>query len=178
LYRQVPPQTQVLCLDELGPLGAKVYPGRQWCPAGERPGYMPNYGKRGSLWVFGAFEPATGLVLTLSKPKRTRFELIEFLEQVAQTWTQGELIVIMDNLSVHKTLEVRLWLLTQPRIRFLFQPRYAPWLNLIEPWWKTLKNLALKGRNFEALEQLVLALSQATAYWNTHRHPYHWRHAP
>ena len=92
----------MLCLDELGPLGAKVYPGRQWCPAGERPGYMPNYGKRGSLWVFGAFEPATGLVLTLSKPKRTRFELIEFLEQVAQTWTQGEFVQWLQSFGTKK----------------------------------------------------------------------------
>jgi transposase len=108
--------------------------------------------------------------LLLCRPKRTRFEFIELLEQIVQTWTQGELILIMDNLSVHKTLEVRLWLLTHSRVRFLFQPRYAPWLNLIEPWWKTLKNLALKGRNFDTLDQ-------AAAYWNSHRHPYRWRPA-
>lgn len=167
----------MLCLDELGPLGVKVYPGRQWSWAGQRPGYAPNYGKRGALWVFGAFEPATGLALTLSKPKRTRTEFIEFLDELVQTWNTGTLILIMDNLSVHKTLDVRLWAVTHPRVRFLFQPRYAPWLNLIEPWWKTLKNLALKGRNFDSLPQLELALAQATAYWNAHRHPYTWRRA-
>lgn len=177
MYRQVPAHTHVLCLDELGPLGAKVYPGQQWCEVGKRPGYTPNYGKRGALWVFGAFEPATGLALTQCNTKRTRVEFIQFLDELVKTWTEGELILIMDNLSVHKTLEVRLWALTHPRVRFLFQPRYAPWLNLIEPWWKTLKNLALKGRNFEAIDQLVLAIQRATDYWNSHRHPYRWRRA-
>jgi transposase len=175
LYQQPPPQTRVICVDELGPLGAKVYPGRRWCPVGHPPGYTPNYGKRGSVWVFGGFEPATGSALTVTRDKRTRLEFIEFLDHVVAQWSQGALILIMDNLSVHKTLEVRLWALAHPHVRFLFQPRYAPWLNLIEPWWKTLKNLALKGRNFEALEQVPQAIERATAYWNDHRHPYHWR---
>jgi transposase len=76
-------------------------------------------------------------------------EFIAFLDQVVSRWNEGHLILIMDNLAVHKTLEVRLWALAQPR--------YDPWLNSIEPWWKTLKNLALKGRNFEPLRQLYTA---------------------
>jgi transposase len=83
----------------------------------------------------------------------------------------------MDNLSVHKTMEVRLWTLAHQRVQFLFQPRYAPWLNLIEPWWKTLKQLALKGRNFEARPDVIQAIAQATGYWNDHCHPYVWRKA-
>jgi transposase len=177
LYRHPPDETRVICVDELGPLGAKVYPGRQWCPAGQPPGYAPNYGKRGAWWVFGAFEPASGLALTDCQSKRRRGEFIAFLDRVVATWTDGELILIMDNLAVHKTLEVRLWALAQPRVRFLFQPRYAPWLNLIEPWWKTLKNLALKGRNFDSLDAVKSAIEQATNYWNAHRHPYRWRRA-
>ena len=177
MYRQVPAQTHVLCVDELGPLGVKVYPGRQWSPSGQSPHFTPNYGKKGLAWVFGAFEPATGEALTLCQPRRTRLEFITFLEQVVSRWSQGQLILIMDNLSVHKTLEVRLWALAQPRVRCLFQPRYAPWLNLIEPWWKTLKNLALKGRNFETLLQLYTAIDQATLYSNAHAHPYLWRTA-
>ena len=30
-------------------------------------------------------------------------------------------------------------------MQFLFIPKYACWLNLIEPWWKQLRSLALKG---------------------------------
>lgn len=164
-------------MDELGPLGVKVYPAHQWSRLGRRPGYQPNYGKRGLIWVFGAFEPQTGVALTVSSAKRTRHEFIDFLDQIVGAWPEGQIILIMDNLSVHKTLEVRLWTLTQPRVQFLFQPRYAPWLNLIEPWWKTLKQLALKGRDFQALVDLRLAIEQAAAYWNAHRHPYRWRKA-
>ena len=177
MYKQPPLATRVLCIDELGPLGAKVYPGCQWCEAGQRPTYTPNYGKKGSVWVFGAFEPASGRAFTLCDTKRSRFEFIRFLDEVVQNWMDDDLILIMDNLSVHKTLEVRLWALAHARVSFLFQPKYAPWLNLIEPWWKTLKNLALKGRNFESIDAVMVAIQQATAYWNYHRHPYTWRKA-
>jgi hypothetical protein len=57
----------------------------------------------------------------------------------------------------------------------LFQPTYAPWLNLIEPWWKTLRSLALKGRRFEDADDLRSSICQGTDYWNDHRHPYVWR---
>jgi transposase len=87
------------------------------------------------------------------------------------------LILILDNLSVHKTHDVLLWALAHPRISFLFQPTYSPWLNLIEPWWKTLRSLALRGNSFEQLADLTLALYQATDYWNLHRKPYLWRKA-
>src|SRR5262249_15211531 len=57
---------------------------------------------------------------------------------------------------------------------FVFQPTYAAYLNLIEPWWKVLRSLALKGRRFETWEEVAAAVQAATAYWNTHRHPFVW----
>jgi hypothetical protein len=38
---------------------------------------------------------------------------------------------------------------------------YAAYLNLIEPWWKTLRSLALKGRRFETWEQICDAIARA-----------------
>lgn len=58
----------------------------------------------------------------------------------------------------------------------MFQPTYAAYLNLIKPWWKTLRVLALKGRRFEEWADIVTAISRATTYWNAHRHPYVWGH--
>ncbi len=52
----------------------------------------------------------------------------------------------------------------------VFQPKYAAYLNLIEPWWKTLRALALAGRRFETWDEVAEAVDQATDYWNAHRH--------
>lgn len=97
------------------------------------------------------------------------------LEQLLKTWPEGELILILDNLSIHRSLEIQRWVLANERVRFLFQPTYAPWLNLIVPWWKTLRSLTLKGFRFEGAEDLALAIAGASNYWNEHCHPYQWR---
>ena len=58
----------------------------------------------------------------------------------------------------------------------VFQPKYAAYLNLIEPWWKVLRSLALKGRRFDAWSEIEQAVQRATDYWNTHKHPFVWGH--
>ena len=55
-----------------------------------------------------------------------------------------------------------------------FQPKYAAYLNLIEPWWKILRVLALKGRRFDAWAEIEEAVRRATEYWNAHKHPFVW----
>ena len=54
----------------------------------------------------------------------------------------------------------------------VFRPKYAAHLDLIEPWWKVLRSLALAGRRFETWDEVCEAVGQATAYWNAHRHPF------
>jgi hypothetical protein len=57
-------------------------------------------------------------------------------------------------------------------------PKYAGWLNLIEPWRKQLRSLALKGHRFETTDELICALADALVYWNDHQHPYRWKKRP
>ena len=42
----------------------------------------------------------------------------------------------------------------------MFQPKYAAYLNLIEPWWKMLRSLALKGRRFETWAEVCQAVAR------------------
>ncbi len=176
MYKQPPPKTQVVCVDEMGPLGVRTYPGAHWSPQPHRPKIAPDYGGHDAkLWVFGALEPVTGMVITQTALQRTRHDFIAFLDLLVAAWSEGAVILILDNLSVHRTLDVQLWALAHPRVCFLFQPTYAAWLNLIEPWWKTLRTLALKGRAFTSTNDLAQAIALGTHYWNQRRHPYTWR---
>ena len=61
---------------------------------------------------------------------------------------------MLDNLVTHRRTDVLLFALWHPRWEFVFQPVYAAYLNLIEPWWKVLKSLALKGRRFTTWEEV------------------------
>ncbi len=137
-----------------------------------------DYGRRGKGYVFGAFEPATGEALTRTYTRRTTVNWVAFLEQV-EAWVPTEVervYAILDNLSMHRATDVLLFSLQHPRWEFVFQPKYAAYLNLIEPWWKVLRSLALKGRRFETWEEIERAIEAATAYWNQHRHPFRWGH--
>ena len=81
---------------------------------------------------------------------------------------------VVDNLNIHAGMDVLLFALAHPRWEFVFQPKYAAYLNLIEPWWKVLRSLALKGRRFDAWAEIEQAVQRATEYWNQHKHPFIW----
>lgn len=181
----------MLCVDELGPESAKSFRGKRLlrppaAPAAPAPRATQeiDYGRRGSGYVFGAFRPATGAALTVPYERRTTANFVDFLTAVAG-WlgpTAAPVYLILDNLSIHHAPDVLLFAARHPTWEFVYQPKYAAYLNLIEPWWKILRALALKGRRFETWAEICRAVREATAYWNNHRHPFVWgrrrRHRP
>ena len=178
LYTQPPEASWVVCLDEMGPESARSYPGSQVVRLDERARQEIDYGRRGKGYVFGAFRPLTGEAFTQSYPRRTTANWVDFLTRV-EDWIPADIehvYAIIDNLSAHRATDVLLFSLAHPRWEFVFQPTYAAYLNLIEPWWKVLRSLALKGRRFDTWEQVCQAVTTATAYWNQHRHPFVWGH--
>ncbi len=180
-------------MDQMGPESAKSFAGQAMVKA--RPSAEPreaagrarveiDYGRRGKGYIFGAFRPASGEAFTRDYRRRTIVNWVDFLERTNE-WIPPEVervYAILDNLSVHRAADVLLFSLANPRWEFVFQPIYAAYLNLIEPWWKVLRSLALKGRRFETWDEIAQAVQAATAYWNKHRHPFVWgrrrRHQP
>ena len=184
----------MICIDELGPIAVKTYAGEEYVPARRRATFEPDYGRRGIVWAHGAFEPATGQATLVLSGRRDSASHIQLLEQVVTEFpsesasssgsssgsssASSRWLLIEDNLSTHHSRDVKTALLAWSEIQVQFIPRYAAWLNLIEPWWKILKALALKGRRFETVTELETALRDALSYWNAHRHPFHWRKLP
>jgi hypothetical protein len=188
LYTAPPEGSVVVCLDEMGPESAKSFPGQRLVRAeprqtpdgqtrpAERARQEVDYGRRGKGYVFGAFRPATGEALTHPYPSRSAANWADFLERV-DAWIDadvGRVYAVLDNLQAHRATDALLFALWHPRWEFVFQPKYAAYLNLIEPWWKVLRSLGLKGRRFETWEEVCRAVEEATAYWNKHRHPFVW----
>jgi len=165
----------------MGPQASKSYPGRRLVkPAGpkaERATQEIDDGRRdvaGS--VFGAFRPATGDAFTAPYKGRTTANWVDFLCQ-GEGWVDPaatRVYAVVDNLNTLSALDVLLFSLAHPRWEFVFQPTYAAYLNLIEPWWKVLRSLALKGRRFNAWAEIEKAVARATEYCNAHKHPFIW----
>ena len=162
----------------MGPIAIKTCPGEEWQQGRNRATFEPDYGRRGKLWIHGAFEPATGQAAIVLSPSRDSASYIQLLEKMVTEFPADRWLIIEDNLSIHTSRQTRLALTAWPEIRIQFIPKYACWLNLIEPWWKQLRSLALKGRRFETLDELTEALNGALDYWYEHRHPYCWKKKP
>jgi transposase len=162
----------------MGPIAVKTYPGALWKQGPSRATFEPDYGRRGKVWLHGAFEPATGQAELIISPSRDSASHIQLLERVIEQFPADRWLIIEDNLSIHTGQQARLALAAWPAMQVQFIPKYACWLNLIEPWWKQLRSLALKGRRFETTDELINSLNEALKYWNAHCHPYQWKKKP
>ena len=156
----------------------KTYPGEVWQSGLNRATFEPDYGRRGKVWVHGAFEPATGQAEIVISPRRDTASHIQLIEKVIEKFPCERWLLIEDNLSTHHSRDVKTAFLAWQEVQVQFIPKYACWLNLIEPWWKQLRSLALKGRRFETLDELTDALNGAVCWWNAHKHPYKWKKMP
>lgn len=156
----------------------RTYPGEEYVPQERRATYEPGYGRRGKLWVRGAFEPATAEAVLTFSGRRDSVSHIALLERVVTAFPCVRRLLIEDNLSTHHNRDTQAALLAWPDVRLLFLPTSTAWLNLIEPWGRLLKALALKVRRFEGVAELEGAFRAALAYWLAHWHSFTRRKRP
>lgn len=172
----------------MGPVAAKSYPGQEAIAVHVRPALRAkqeiDYGRRAKGYVFGALWETTGDCWTQCYPRRTKAHFIDFLSWVDEQVPadRQHIYAILDTLDMHHCHHLLLFQIHHARWEFVYQPKYAAYLNLSEPWWKVLRSLALKGRRFETWGEVVSAVDAATRYWNAHKHPFRWgqrrRHRP
>ena len=103
---------------------------------------------------------------TATYERRTTANWVDFLARI-ESWIEPgaeRVYAVVDNLNIHGGMDVLLFALAHPHWEFVFQPKYAVYLNLIEPWWKVLRSLALKGERFDAWAEIEQAVERAAAY--------------
>ena len=135
-----------------------------WSPCGERaPGTAPC-GHWERVTILGALGPE-GIVAAMSIPAATDGAVFcALLEQVLLPelrLTRPDAVLVMDNLSAHKTKAVRA-LLDEAGFAYLYLPRYSPDLNPIEPAWAKVKGLLRKAAA-RTVEGVHAALGPAPA---------------
>ena len=108
-------------------------------------------------YVSGALWETSADCWTQCYPRSCAVHCVDFLcyvdEQVPADKEHS--YVIMDNLEMHHCRDLLLFMIHHPRWEFVYQPTYAAYLNLIEPWWKVLRSLTLKGRRFEEMFDML-----------------------
>jgi transposase len=81
---------------------------------------------------------------------------------------------VLDNVSTHKTPDVRAWLAKHPRITFHFTPTSASWMNQIETWFGILTRQAIRRGSFGSVKELIAMIDAFTRQWNEGASPFAW----
>jgi transposase len=101
---------------------------------------VPAAGEDARIAVYGAVDYASGQVLYQTAASKNGAGFAVFLEQIAQTWPEQTLVLVLDNASYHRSAPMRTWWAAQEgRLLPFWLPVYAPHLNLLERVWRFLK---------------------------------------
>jgi hypothetical protein len=150
-----------------------------WSPDGHRIKVPLSYGRGPEqTWVYGALRVRDGQALPRTAPSRNTSGYLARLDAVAEANPAGELSVITDNLSSHKSQPIQAWLTAHPRVQQVFIPVGACWLNLIEAWWRPFRREALAGQDRGDARDVAEATRAATGRLNRRATPWVWGRPP
>jgi transposase len=176
LYMKPPQHAAVFCVDEKSAIQAldrldpvlPLSPGRA-----ERHGF--EYYRHGTLSLYAALDVKTGKVLGKTAPRHTSAEFVDFLNQIVThaKWA-GEVHIVLDNLSAHKTQAVEEFLQTNPKVRFHFTPTYSSWLNQVEIWFSKIERDVIARGVFTSVADLARKLRKYIRAYGKSAKPFRW----
>jgi hypothetical protein len=154
-------------------------PAPAWSPDGHRIKAPLEY-SRGpeKVWVYGALRVRDGQEVTLTAPARNTAGYLRLLDAIAAANPTGDLSLITDNLSSHKSAPIHVWLAAHPRVQQVFLPKGACWLHRQEGWWRLFRREALAGQTFVDSDEIDCATRVATQQLNRRATPWVWGRPP
>ncbi len=135
-----------------------------------------DYKRNGTASLYAAFNILSGEVIAKVTDRHRAKEFIEFLKQINKSAPKDlDLHIILDNLSAHKTTEVKVWLEKHPRVHFHFTPTSASWLNAVEGWFSQLERRALYRGVFTSVKDLKNEIKRYVKVHNKYSaKPFRW----
>jgi transposase len=176
LYINPPEGALVLCVDEKTQVQAldrtaPVLP--------LRPGLAErrthDYVRGGTTNLYAALDVASGRVITDMTDRHRALEFRRFLNLINRSVPEDlDVHLVVDNVSTHKTPEIKRWLLRHPRFHLHFTPTYSSWINLIERWFAELTTKWLKRGTHRSTKELEVSITQWVDTWNEEPKPFIW----
>ena len=117
-----------------------------------------EYRRLGTVTLLAGIDLITGKVHALVRDNHKSEEFIEFLEQVNKQYDEDLTInIILDNHSVHRSKKTKEYLSTlrEGRFNFVFTPKHASWLNIIECFFSKFSRQALRNLRVNSKAELV-----------------------
>src|SRR5262245_43693038 len=176
LYLDPPEHALVLCVDEKSQIQAldrtqkslPIYPGR--CET-----MTHDYKRNGTTTLFAALDVLEGRLIGQCMPRHRHQEFIKFLKQIdAETPSDLDLHLIVDNYATHKHPKVEAWLKRHKRFNLHFIPTSSSWLNLVERWFREITDKRIRRGVFQSVERLIDAIRAYIDEHNENPKPFVW----
>lgn len=178
LYLHPPQHAAVFCVDEKTAIQAldrldpvlPLSPGRA-----ERHGF--EYYRHGTLSLYAAFNTRTGEVLGKTAARHTSAEFVAFLTDILVNQPRGkEIHVIADNLSAHKTSQVKDFLDKHRNVHLHYTPTYSSWLNQVELWFSKIERDVIARGVFTSVPDLKRKLMRYIREYNKDPKTVKWKY--
>jgi transposase len=181
LYLNPPDNAIVLCIDEKTQIQAleraqPIFPIIRNVPERQ----TVDYERHGTTTLFAALDVLSGNVIGECKDRHTSKDYIQFLKKVDRNYPRGKTLhIVADNLSAHKTKEVKEYFNSVPD-RFVthFIPTHSSWLNLVERWFAEITNKRIRRESWDSVSQLVKAIKDYIKTWNKSGRCFKWTKQP
>lgn len=136
-----------------------------------------EYKRLGTLSLIAGIDLLTGIAIPVVSETHKSSDFICLLKKLDERYPEGDIIrIICDNHSAHKSKEVQNYLATKPEGRyiFVFTPKHASWLNLIESFFSKMTKQMLKGIRVKSNQELEERIYQYFDEINKEPVVFHW----
>jgi transposase len=121
-----------------------------------------EYIRYGTLSLLAGIDLFTGVIHYKVRDQHRSIEFIEFLKDLDSYYPKEiKIVVILDNLKMHTSKETKKYLETVPqRFQFVFTPKHASWLNIIESFFSKMTRSMLRGIRVSDKNELIERICQ------------------
>jgi transposase len=89
------------------------------------------------------------------------WEFIQFLKELELIFPKEKIKIFMDNHKIHTLIETQEYLETVPdKFEFVFTPKHALWLNIIESFFSKMTRSVLRGIRVDSVNELRERISR------------------
>jgi len=111
------------------------------------------------VYVFGALNPKTGRVVYQIFRRKRAVEFLAFLKYLLKQYRRWRIYLVLDNFKIHDTQIIRDFIKqNRKRLKIVWLPTYSPHLNLIERFWRHMKDCTVRNYFFGEITKLIQAL--------------------
>ncbi len=136
-----------------------------------------EYKRLGTLSLLAGIDLQTGEAIPLVSETHNSDDYIKFLKKLDSKYPEGDIIrLVLDNLRVHTSEKVKEYLSTLPegRFEFVFTPKHASWLNLVEGFFSKMTKQMLRGIRVKSKQELETRIYKYFDEINEEPVVFHW----